>query len=110
MKRQIMLAETQADYNFVGGMFAEGWVLEPTLTDGKPYRLDNATVWPLVLYEEGDAKPITEKIGEFDDVEDLKDVPNSDVSELLKQGYKIQTIYQKNTILVKRGRENEVLD
>ena len=103
MKREIVLALNQQDLSRIQKLLDEGFVLDPTLTDGKPYRLDEATVWPLILYESEDEKPKPEQSkGEFDDVEDLKDVPHSEVGEYLKQGYRIHVIYAKNTVLLKR--------
>ncbi len=107
MKRQIMLAETQADLNFVGGMLTEGWILDPELTDGKPYRLEANTVWPMILLEEGDVRPAEKKAGEFDDVVDVKSAEFQEVAELVRQGYVVQSIYAKNTILIKRAALEE---
>lgn len=106
MKRQTILATNFEEYELVDTKLDDGWVLDPTLTDGKPYRLENVTVWPLVLYESEDEKPkpVSElKVGEFDDVGSLRDVPNADVDGLLKDGYVIYQIFSKNTILLKRS-------
>ena len=121
MKRQTIMAKGVAidigppmnsewvnDYRLIDKLLLEGWVLDSTLTSGKPYVLDAVTVWPLVFYESEDEKPkaIEEvKLSEFSDVEDMKDVPNAEVSDLLKQGYQIQTIYQKNCIMLKRKQK-----
>jgi len=105
MKRTIILASEQDDYNSVQRSLDNGYVLDPAIHRGEPFGLENGIVYHLVFYENEDEKPKLEeekKIGEFDDVEDMKDVPNAEVSDLLKQGYRIQIIYQKNTILLKR--------
>lgn len=105
MKRIIYRAETEKDYLMVTSYFSEGYVLDPFLTDGKPYRLDSVTIWPLVFYESDAEKPVVaveEKKGEFEDVIDVKDATFDKVEELIKQGYTVQSIYAKSTILVKR--------
>ena len=110
MKHCMMFCENQADFNAASkAMEQEGWLLDP-LFDSKPLRLEAAIVFPLVKYESEEEKPkaVEEvKAGEFDDVDDMKDVPNAEVSDLLKQGYQIQTIYQKNTILLKKKQKEE---
>lgn len=105
MKRSVFRAETLQDYECLDELLEKGWVLDPVLTDGKPYRLDALTIWPLVFYEKEEERPTAMeemKAGEFDDVVDFKDVPNTDVQLALNEGYVIHAIYQKNTILVRR--------
>lgn len=106
MKRQIIFCgDCQIEFDAVSKLLDEGWILDPSLTDGKPYRLENATVWPLVLYESEEEKPKLieeEKVGEFDDVVDVKSVEFAEVAGLVKEGYVVQSIYAKNTIMVKR--------
>lgn len=105
MKRGIFRCETQGEYRPLRDALDEGWILDPMLTSGKPYILENATIWPLVFYENDEEKPKTteeKKLSEFDTVESFKDVPNAEVDALLKQGYIIYQIFSKNTILLKR--------
>jgi len=102
LKRDLFFVNDQFTLNFVKQKLAEGWVLDPTF-ESKPLRMDAATIFPLVLYEPNDEKPIDEdKPGEFDGVVSLKEAPNAEVDNLLKEGYVIQAIYAKSTILVKR--------
>jgi len=65
-------------------------------------------------YDEGDllilethSKPVEEEAeespSEFDGVTNFVDVPNDRVQEYLDQDFYIYKVYQKNTILMKRG-------
>jgi hypothetical protein len=106
LKRQIVKADTAADYLAVSQFLSEGWVLDPILCpDGKPYRLDFAIVWPLVFYESEEEKPqIMEekKAGEFDDVESIVSVDIAEADKYLSQGYTLLDHFAKTVTLVKR--------
>jgi len=103
MKRQIIVATTPEAYTLVSQRLSDGWVLDPTIHRGEPFGLEASIVYHLVLYESEDEKPKPEeKLGDFNGVTSLKDVPNAEVDALLEQGYIIHTVYAKNTILLKR--------
>lgn len=102
MKRALIYAQTQLDYDTLKEYLIKGWVLDPALTDGKPYRLENNTVWPLILYESEEEKPKPEmKQGEFDSVIDVVDSPHAEVKDWVAKGYVVHAIYATKTILVK---------
>jgi len=75
-------------------LIEEGWTVEKT------YVLDNAAIFSLTLAEEGDV--VEEKRGEFGDVVDVQSVDFNQVEEMVKKGYVVQSIYAKNTIMLKR--------
>jgi len=102
MKRCIFLASGQDEYTSVQRILDRGWVLDPAIHRGEPFGLEASIVYHLVFYE-GEEKPkLEEKLGDFNGVTSLKDVPNAEVDALLEQGYIIHTVYAKNTILLKR--------
>lgn len=109
MKRKLVFCNDQFTLNLLSTDLEGGWILDPAY-DAKPLRLDNAVIFPLVLYEDDlerayadEQKASAEvKVGEFDGVVSLRDVPNAEVDPLLKDGYVIQAIYAKSTILLKR--------
>jgi len=105
VKRLILPARTPEDYEAIKLQLDNGWTLDPILTDGKPYRLDESTVWPLVKFdtEQEAFQYNTRKMGEFEDVVEVREVPHGEqVASLVKEGFTVQAIYSKSTIMVKR--------
>jgi hypothetical protein len=78
--------------------FDLGYVLDPLL--GKPVVAGDSVHYLLVKYELEEEKPKT--VSEFSDVISLKEAPNAEVDTYLNQGYQVQAIYAKATVMVKR--------
>ncbi len=114
MKRIIIRAETQDDYEkSVQSYLDNGYVLDQSIAS-HPMVLENHTVWPLILYEKEEEKPKEEKkVGEFDDILDVATIDNEGqsqthetiLSQRIKEGWTVYAIYQKNVIVVKRRKE-----
>jgi hypothetical protein len=108
MNRRFILASDQVQLDAATKLMAEGWEIAPEY-EGKPIRLEWSLVFPLVLYESEEERPqpVEEerKAGEFDDVEDVKSAEFTEVAELKKQGWTVQSLYAKNVLMIKRGKE-----
>ena len=104
MKREIILCQSQGDYDRARDLLGQGWEFDLRVSD-HPMHLDAGHVFALVLYE-SDAerpKPVEErKPGEFDDVVDVKSVEFPEVEAFVKQGYVVQSLYAKNVLMIKR--------
>lgn len=128
MQRKTFLATVNVTYTELDKLLADGWILDPWLNGGKPYRLDAAMVWPLIKFdsqEEKDAQvkaraeeekrlgevaasvyPETEeqrKLGPLEDVCDVITVEPTQVAEKYKQGYRVQEVYAKSVTMIRRA-------
>jgi len=98
MKRKILLCNDQTHFSTVREILEEGWVLDPGVYDGKPMRLDNAIVYHLVKYVEGEEpSEVVEPR-----VESIKSVAINEADEFLAEGYEIKDTFAKTVTLIKR--------
>jgi len=105
--------ETLADH--LGAALRIGYVFDPLVNDGKLLRFDDYALAYLVLPETDEEKaslvPLEEpKVGEYDDVNSIKDVSPNEADQWLSQGYKVQAIFSKNVILVKHKDVEEAVN
>ena len=103
MKRIILLCIGHEDYASLKTHLDAGWSLDPQFNGGHAIALTDRTIWPLVLYESEAEKVQVPTPGEYDDIVDVKDAAHSEVAGLIKEGYRLHNVYQKNSILVKRA-------
>ncbi len=91
--------------NQLDHLLKEGWKINP---HEKIERTDEFILYPLVYtYAEIDPELLNPTIkirekGDFEDVEAVIDCTHESVEGLVKQGYKVHQIYQKNVIMIKQ--------
>jgi len=98
MNRLILLCEDQEDFITARDRFKFGWILDPDIYGGRPLRLENAVVYHLIKYEEGE-EPQPETEGK---IISIKSVPIAEADKLLKDHYEIADRYAKTVTLIKR--------
>lgn len=103
MYRLIHFCINQPNFNTVCDLFKEGWILDPSIYDGKPLRLENGVVYHLVKYEEGEA-PVEEAEAR---IESIKSVAINEADEWLAQGYEVKDTFAKTVTLVKLSEIEE---
>lgn len=104
MEAKILFAGNQSAFDEVNEHFEKGWVLNPSVYDGKPCRLENAIVYHLVRYsEEEKAQLEKEGIGPGEPkIIDVKGVSFPEVEDLIAKGFEVHQIYSKNVVLTKK--------
>ncbi|MBA7646859.1 hypothetical protein ES703_54625 [subsurface metagenome] len=102
-ERKIVRAHYQEIYDQVVQLLDDGWILDPNIYKGAPMRLEEAIVYHLIKFSQDElAAKAKEKTLE-PQIVDIKKVPHDEVEALVKQGYKVETIYAKDVVLVKTG-------
>ncbi|GAI96063.1 unnamed protein product, partial [marine sediment metagenome] len=81
----------------------QGWILDPNIYKGAPMRLEEAIIYHLIKFtpEELAAKAKEKQLEP--QIVDVKKVPHEEVKDLVKQGFKVETLYAKDVVLVKMG-------
>ena len=104
MKQMLKICPNQRTLSRVNSLLANGWELDPRF-DSKPIRLENALVFPLVSYREGEdrlAVSENKKLGILEDVLDVVLVEPSEVTKWYANGYRVHEIYSKYVAMIKR--------
>jgi len=97
MERKILLCNDQTHFSTVREILEEGWVLDPSIYDGKPMCLENAIVYHLVKYGEGEEpSEIVEPL-----IESIKSIAINEADEFLAKGYEIKDAFAKTVTLIK---------
>lgn len=103
-ERRVIVGDTETIVEYANLVTAlnDGWVLDP-LFNSKPIRLDNAVIYHLIKYAEGEEpqEPETPK------VESVKSVGYEEVDDLIKQGYQPRDYYAKSVTLIKMRGESD---
>jgi len=102
-ERKILRAHYQEIYDQVVQLLADGWILDPNIYKGVPMRLETGIVYHLIKYSEEELAARAREKELEPQIVDVKKVPHDEVEALVKQGYKVETIYAKDVVLVKTG-------
>ena len=85
-------------FNSISELLNEGWVI----AQNGIINTESMVIYHLSLAEnEDEANP--EHKTEYTGVDSIKEVSHNDADPLLSQGYTIDKVYQKSTILVRRS-------
>lgn len=109
--RLVLMIEDRRDVKELESLICEGWKLDDKWM--KPIRTDNGLIVHLIKFTaptvaKAELKPtfddeeIGGKVRDYEDVMSLVSVDHDQVDSYLSQGYEINTIYQKNAVLLKR--------
>ena len=103
MKQRFKFCNNQSSLNGTAKLMGGGWELDPRF-DAKPIRLENALVFPLVFYNEGEERAIIEnkRPGILEDVADVVLVEPKEVAKWYNNGYRVHEIYSTKVAMTKR--------
>ena len=108
MERKIVFCQAQSEYDKVAKLFLEGWVLDRMIYDGKPMRLECATVYHLIKYDEKEIEELRKEfMEEVEQIRSIQSVPLNEADALIKKGYEVLQTYQKTVTLVKKEKVTE---
>lgn len=102
-ERKIILAVTQANYDAVAELLSQGWILDTRMYNGRPMRLQAATVYHLIKFSDEELAAMAKEKELEPQILSVKRVSHDEVDALIEQGYTVKDTYAKDVVLVKTG-------